>query len=198
MYARVWHHVTSLGIGGDLARRGQFDQCAALSGKLLSLAGHPGAGLARDHGLERILRRAVRCNARKVWISYQGAVLWAAARYYRLSGDRSWLDAKLPALLQGMDWVMRNRRTTMKLEADGTKAINYGWLPPGRVGDSGKGDTNGIYSDASAWLGMNEMADMLGASAIRVRRNFRPRPTTIASASRMANDVPPPCVRWCG
>lgn len=159
-YARVWHHITSLGVAGDLARRGQFEFCRRYMDAFFRWQGIPAPDSPAITDWTGFFGAPpVQCP--KVWISYQGMVLWATARYYQLSGDRQWLDAHLPAIVQGMEWVMRNRRTTMKLEADGTKAVNYGWLPPGRVGDAGKGDTNGIYSDASAWRGINELAAVL-------------------------------------
>jgi hypothetical protein len=159
-YARVWHHITSLGVGGDLARRGQFELCRRYMEAFFRWQGIPAPDSPAITDWTGFFGAPPE-QCPKVWISYQGMVLWAAARYYQLSGDRQWLDAHLPALIQGMEWIVRNRRVTMKLEADGSKPINYGWLPPGRVGDSGKGDMNGIYSDASAWRGMDELAGVL-------------------------------------
>lgn len=159
-YSRVWHHITALGIGGDLARRGQFEECRRHLDTFFRWQSTPAPDSPAITDWNGFFGAPpVQCA--KVWLSYHGAVLWAMARYYELSGDRAWAEEKMPAIIQGMDWIVRNRRTTKRLNPDGSKPFNYGWLPPGRVHDSGAGDTNSIYSDASAWQGMSEMAAVL-------------------------------------
>ncbi len=160
IYARVWHHITSLGVGGDLARRGQFALARRYLETFFRWQGIPAPDSPAIKDWNGFFGAPPE-QCPKVWMSYHGTVLWAVARYYRLSGDRAWIEPRLPAIVQALEWVRRNRRTTMQLQADGSKPFNYGWLPPGRVSDAGKGDSNSIYSDASIWLGLHEMAGVL-------------------------------------
>jgi hypothetical protein len=157
-YARVWHHITSFGIGGALAPRGYFDLSRKFFEPMFKWQGIPAPDSPAITDWRGFFGAPpIQCP--KVWLSYQGTVLWAASRYYRLSGDRAWLDAKLPALIDGMEWIVRNRQTTKRLNPDGTKPVNYGWLPPGRAGDAAVGTS--IYSDASLWSGLDRMAGVL-------------------------------------
>jgi hypothetical protein len=94
-----------------------------------------------------------------VWLMYQGMIQWASARYYQLSQDRAWLDEKLPALLKSMDWVVTTRASTKKLNRDGTKPLNYGWFPPGRVTDGSAGTS--VFTDSNIWRGMEFMTQVL-------------------------------------
>ncbi|MBN1844646.1 MAG: hypothetical protein JW810_03115 [Sedimentisphaerales bacterium] len=64
-----------------------------------------------------------------------GYVMWNMAQHWWLTWDRAWMDASAPRLVKACDWVVRERRTTMKLLDDGTKPLEYGWLPSGSLED---------------------------------------------------------------
>jgi hypothetical protein len=157
-YARVWQHITAMGIAGDLAPRGQFALARKYFEPFFKWQGIPAPDSPAITDWRGFFG-APPIQCARVWITYQGFVLWAAERYYRLSGDRAWLDAKLPALIDGMDWIVRNRQTTPRLNPDGTKPFDYGWLPPGRAGDADVGTS--LANDASLWLGLDLMAGVL-------------------------------------
>lgn len=159
-YARVWHHITSIGIGGDLVRRGQFDLAKKYFEAIFKWQDLPAPDSPAITDWSGFFGAPPE-QCPMVWMSYQGVVLWAAARYYEFSGDRAWLDEKLPALIRGMEWIERTRQLTKKLNPDGTKPLNYGWLPAGRAGDSVVGSS--IYSDGSLWWGLDKMAGVLAS-----------------------------------
>ena len=94
------------------------------------------------------------------WVSNHGFVLWAMADHFRFSNNRAWLDAKLPNMLAGVDWIEHERARTKKLEADGTKPPHWGLLPPGATGD-GAPHCYGFMGDAVTWRALNAVAAVL-------------------------------------
>lgn len=157
-YARVWHSVTAFGVGGDLAVRGRFDLARKYLEPFFTWQDIPAPDSPAIKDWDGFFGApAVQCA--RVWISFQGTILWAAARYYELSGDRAWLDAKLPALIRAMEWIVRNRRSTRVLNADGSRPLDWGWMPPGRASDGDVGTT--IANDACLWQGLDAVAGVL-------------------------------------
>jgi hypothetical protein len=74
-----------------------------------------------------------------------GWVLWCLAEHYRYTRDRAWLTRIAPALVQGCEWIMRERQAT--LQQPGT--IQYGFLPSGSLED---------VTDYWTWLATNAYA----------------------------------------
>jgi hypothetical protein len=157
-YARVWHHITGLGIAGDLSRRGQFALARKHFEAIFKWQGIPPPDSQSIKDWSGFFGAPPE-QCPMVWMSYQGMVLGAAARYFELSGDRAWLDEKLPALVRAMDWGVRTRSVTKVLNPDGSRPLNYGWMLPGRTSDSSSGSA--IYSDSNLWLGLHRMAAVL-------------------------------------
>lgn len=157
-YARVWHHITAGGIGGDLVRRGQFELARRYFEALFAWQNIPAPDSPAITDWRGFFGAPPEQCA-KVWINSHGKVLWAAARYVQFSGDRVWLEEKLPALLAAMEWVARGRQATMKLNPDGTRPLNYGWFPPGRVSDGMSGTS--VFSDTNLWFGLAAMTRVL-------------------------------------
>jgi len=94
------------------------------------------------------------------WVSNHGFLLWAMANHYRMSNDRAWLDAKLPNILAGVDWIQRERARNKSLNADGTKPPHWGLLPPGSTGD-GAPNCYGFMGDAVTWRSLDNVAAVL-------------------------------------
>ncbi|MBL9215002.1 MAG: hypothetical protein JNG83_05960 [Opitutaceae bacterium] len=157
-YPRVWHHITAYGVAGDLARRGQFALSRRYFEPIFKWQGIPAPDSPAITDWSGFFGAPPEQCA-KVWLSYHGTVLWAVSRYYRLSGDRAWLDEKMPALIKAMDWIAHTRRQTMRPNPDGTLPFHYGWFPAGRVSDSIVGTS--VYSDGSLWFGLDAMARVL-------------------------------------
>jgi hypothetical protein len=64
-----------------------------------------------------------------------GWVMWNMADHWKTTRDREWMKMAAPKLAASCDWVTRERKATMNLNADGTRPIEYGWLPTGSLED---------------------------------------------------------------
>jgi hypothetical protein len=158
IYNKVWHHVTSYAVADYLSRRGYFDLAKRYLEPYFHWQGIPAPDSPAIKDWDGFFGAPPE-QCPLVWLMYQGMILWSSARYYQLSDDRAWLDEKLPALLKGMDWVVRVRKGTKKLNPDGSKPVNFGWFPPGRVTDGSHGTS--IFSDSNIWRGMDYMTRVL-------------------------------------
>ena len=90
----------------------------------------------------------------------QGWVLWCLAEHYRYTRDRAWLERVAPALIKGCEWIIRERQATMKLDREGGRPINYGFLPQGSLEDVTDYWT-WLSTNAYAYLGFRSAADVL-------------------------------------
>ncbi|MCC6198282.1 MAG: hypothetical protein IT518_27835, partial [Burkholderiales bacterium] len=66
---------------------------------------------------------------------HHGYAMWNMAEHWRFTRDRRWMEASAPKLVQACDWVIEQRRTTMVKNADGSRPLEYGWLPAGGLED---------------------------------------------------------------
>jgi len=64
-----------------------------------------------------------------------GYVMWAMAEHWWFTRDRAWMERAAPRLVKACDWVISERRATMKDDTDGTRPIEYGFLPAGSLED---------------------------------------------------------------
>lgn len=64
-----------------------------------------------------------------------GYILWGLAQHWRMTRDRAWLERIAPQLVAGCDWIIRERQATMTLRPDGSRPIEYGFLPAGALED---------------------------------------------------------------
>jgi hypothetical protein len=158
VYNRVWHHITSNGVADYLARRGYFDLARRYLEPYFRWQGIPAPDSPAIKDWTGFFGAPLQ-QCPLVWLMYQGMIQWASARYFELSNDRAWLGEKLPALLKSMDWVASVRGQSKRLNFDGSKPLNYGWFPPGRVTDGSHGTS--IFSDANIWRGMDSMTRVL-------------------------------------
>jgi len=72
------------------------------------------------------------------WPNYtidQGAILWTLAEHYLYTGDKDWLRKVAPQITAGCEFIIRERKRTMKLLPDGRKPLSYGLAPAGTVAD---------------------------------------------------------------
>ena len=65
----------------------------------------------------------------------QGGVLWALAEHYLYTKDSSWLRKAAPQIIAGCDFIIRERKRTMKALPSGQRPIWYGLAPAGCVFD---------------------------------------------------------------
>lgn len=64
-----------------------------------------------------------------------GYVLWNMAEHWWQTRDRDWMGRAAAKLVKGCRWVALERQVNMRFEADGTRPIEYGWLPTGSLED---------------------------------------------------------------
>jgi len=90
---------------------------------------------------------------------HHGWVLWCMGEHFRLSGDRAWLLSHAEKLIEGCEWVIRQRQLTKK-EIDGERVWEYGFLPAGSLEDV----TEFYYwlsTNVITWWGLNSCAQAL-------------------------------------
>jgi len=76
---------------------------------------------------------------------HHGWVLWCLAEHYRLTCDKGWFERVAPSVIEGADWVFRQRRNTQKALPH-SRGWEYGFLPAGSLED---------VTDFQYWLSTN-------------------------------------------
>ncbi len=89
-----------------------------------------------------------------------GFILTTLAEHYLLTRDRLWLERTLPNLIEACNFIIRERKNTMKLDSKGEKVPEYGLLPPGHLEDNPEW-RHWFAVNAHAWRGMKLVADIL-------------------------------------
>lgn len=65
-----------------------------------------------------------------------GWTLWTLAEHYLFTRDKEWLRPRLPKILKAADWIIDERRATMRSDETGRRVWEYGLLPPGQLEDN--------------------------------------------------------------
>lgn len=89
-----------------------------------------------------------------------GVIMETLAEHYRLSGDRRWLERVAPQLVAACEMIIRERAATMRHDADGTPAPEYGLLPAGHLEDN-KEWRHWFAVNAHASSGLSRVAAVL-------------------------------------
>lgn len=158
VYDAVWLHATAYGIEG-LARRGYFEEAKQYLDACFAWQGSQPAQEAKDFTTWDGFFNAPPHYTPALWLNFHGWTQWAAARYFLFSDDRTYLEEKLPQLVRSLEWTASQRRITMVTAPDGSRAPNYGWLPPARVTDGSAGTST--FSDCVNWMGFAEVTLLL-------------------------------------
>ena len=66
---------------------------------------------------------------------HHGCIMWGLADHWRMTRDRRWMKRVAPMLVKACDWVTRERQATIKLNTDGSRPLEYGFLPAGGLED---------------------------------------------------------------
>jgi len=66
---------------------------------------------------------------------HHGWGLWCLAEHWWYTRDREWLERAAPGMVAACDWITRERKATMTAAPDGTRPIEYGFLPAGSLED---------------------------------------------------------------
>jgi hypothetical protein len=61
--------------------------------------------------------------------------LWTLGEYFALTRDAAWLRQVAPAVQNVCQWIIRQRRKTMKRMPNGEPVPQYGLMPPGVIAD---------------------------------------------------------------
>ena len=65
-----------------------------------------------------------------------GWTLWALAEHYLFTRDRQWFQPRLGSMKKAAEWILSERRATMRTDEDGRKVWEYGLLPAGQLEDN--------------------------------------------------------------
>jgi hypothetical protein len=91
------------------------------------------------------------------WVPDHGAILWTASEYFLLTREEKFLDRWLRTLLEGVEWIRRERAIT-KLRG----GIDAGLMPPGRATDAAM-QYNFVFNDAWMYRGLADVCRVLKA-----------------------------------
>jgi len=91
---------------------------------------------------------------------HHGWSLWILAEHYRYSRNKEWLTKVAPNIIKGCDWVIRERKSTMKADEKGRRPIEWGFLPPGGLEDV-VDFWHWLVTNAHAWRGLKAAAEVL-------------------------------------
>ncbi len=104
---------------------------------------------------------------------HHGWVLWAFAEHYKYTRDKEWLRRVAPKLIEACNWIIEERKATMKTDAFGRRVIEYGFLPPGSLEDVTE-FWCWIATNAHAYRGLKSVAEVLSdighPDALRLKR----------------------------
>ncbi len=96
------------------------------------------------------------------WSVCNGWALWAMAEHARLANDPAWLTAHKQAILDGCQWIIRERNFSKEKPDNPCRGLIYGKF----VCDMpNSGNVSGVayftYADAISYLGLHDMAQLL-------------------------------------
>jgi hypothetical protein len=87
-------------------------------------------------------------------------VLWALAEHYLYTRDKDWLKKVAPQIIAGCDFLIRQRKRTMKDLPSGRKPLYYGLAPAGCIADSRDWEYS-FPINAYFYLGLKKSAQVL-------------------------------------
>lgn len=96
------------------------------------------------------------------WTCCNGWALWSMAQHARLTHDTGWIDKHKSKILDGCEWIRRERQVSREKPGNPCAGLLYGKfvcdLPD-------QGDVSGIgyftYTDAISYMGLQQMAQLL-------------------------------------
>lgn len=65
-----------------------------------------------------------------------GWTLWTLADHYFFERDQDWLRRIMPHLMKAANWIIEQRKATMRHDPDGAPVAEFGLLPPGDLEDN--------------------------------------------------------------
>ena len=130
----------------ELDGRGLHDQARQRLDVWLKYQGTQGLnGMFTDH--DGLFYGAGGYESGHSYCQHHGWAMWRLSKHYLMTGDKEWFAGAVDKLLKGVDWVIRQRRETMK-DLPHSRGWERGWLAPGGLED---------VSDYFFWLSTNNM-----------------------------------------
>jgi len=123
---------------GTVSMPGNF---AGSEGQFYGAGGHETGGYNKSHGY----------------------VMWNMAEHWWMTRDRPWMERAGPGLVKACDWVVNERKATMRTLDGGTKVLEYGWLPSGSLEDV-TDYWNWLATNSATVWGFRSLADALADS----------------------------------
>jgi hypothetical protein len=120
---------------GTVAMPGNF---GSAEGEFYGAGGHETGGYNKSHGY----------------------VIWGMAQHWWLTRDRDWMGRSAAGMVKACDWVIRERKATQKVRPDGSRPLEYGWLPAGSLEDVTDYWHWLATNSATVW-GFRDLADAL-------------------------------------
>jgi hypothetical protein len=120
---------------GTVAMPGNFKSA---EGEFYGAGGHETGGYNKSHGY----------------------VMWGMAEHWWYTRDREWMAKAAPGMVKACEWVTRERQGTMTTKPDGSKPLDYGWLPTGSLEDV-TDFWNWLATNSATVWGFRALADAL-------------------------------------
>ena len=89
-----------------------------------------------------------------------GYVMWGMAEHWWYTHDREWMAKAAPGMIKACEWVIRERQGTRAANPDGSKPLEYGWLPAGSLEDV-TDRWNWLATNSATVWGFRALADAL-------------------------------------
>ncbi len=94
------------------------------------------------------------------YVQHHGWVLWCLAQHYLYTRDDDWIKRSSQGIVQGCDWVIRERQSTKIVGPDGARVLEWGLLPIGGLEDVGDW-YNWLSNNVFSWWGLHWAATIL-------------------------------------
>jgi hypothetical protein len=91
---------------------------------------------------------------------HHGWVLWCLGEHYWYHRDREWLNRVAPSIVKACDWIINQRGNTKRLDENGEKVLEYGFLPAGALEDVQE-YCYWLSTNVYTWWGLKNAADAL-------------------------------------
>jgi hypothetical protein len=119
-------------------------------------------GAQSSQGCFSDVTNIVRDGSDASWASCNGWALWSMAEHARLTNDRVWLAAHKRQILDGCDWILRERKLSLEQPDNPCAGLIRGKFVCDMPDD---GKVSGVgyftYTDAISYLGLHEIAAVL-------------------------------------
>jgi hypothetical protein len=139
------------------------------------------AGMQTREGCFSDVTNTTRDGSDAAWASCNGWALWAMAEHARFTHDSGWIDKHKQQILDGCEWIRRERQFSKETPNNPCAGLIYGKFCcdfPDQGNPSGVGYFT--YTDAISYMGIHSMGELLaewahpeGASLLKEAELYR-------------------------